>query len=191
MKGLAGVAALMLVFAIGLATTASASDRIGQAAAAKAKKRKCKKGLVRRKGKCRHPVRTGWADTSPRHAVRATVSWQGDANVDLIVLDTEDRRAGYSAAAGGVVNEIPDATHQGDVTGGGTETFVDHIWYPNPSLARSRGFIFEVCARQVAEPVTATLTFLRASGGQQSIPVHYEPPSEETGATNLCLGYYG
>jgi len=188
--------ALALLFILGLVSAPSASAGAAHSAAAKHKRKKCKANWVFKKGKCRH--RKGRPlvpqDNSPRDIVRATLTWQGDANLDLIIEDAEDRQAGYSPSAGSVINEIPDATHLGDVgSGGGTEQFVDHLWHPNPFLAANRGFLFGYCGRDIEESVTGTLTFVRAFGGSGSIPVHFDPPPPpgETGATNICASFYG
>jgi hypothetical protein len=185
-----------LVF--GLAPVASASHNSAHATASKTekkKRRKCKGNWVFKKGKCRRVKAPHYPppDSSPRDIVRATVSWRGNANVDLIVEDLDHRQAGYSSAAGGVVNEIPDATHQGDVgPGGGTETFIDHIWHPlYPNFVANRGFVFEVCARDVMEPVTATLTFVGMIGTEHTMQERFDPPGTGSGATTLCLGYWG
>jgi hypothetical protein len=187
--------AVLLALSLGPAASTFASEPAGFAAASAAKK-KCKANWAFKKGKCRRKkhARVPPFDNSPRDIVRATVTWQGNANVDLIVEDAEDRQAGYSAAAGGVVNEIPDATHLGDVGPiGGTETFIDHIWRPlYPNFVANRGFLFEACARDVVEPVTATLTYVGAIGGTYSHEEHFDPPPPpgESGATTLCGGFY-
>jgi hypothetical protein len=135
-------------------------------------------------------------DNSPRDMVRATLSWQGDANLDLIVTDEQQvLTAGYAAATGAVVNEIPDATHQGDVGApGGTEQFVDHAWHPNPFLAPNRHFYYGVCRREhVPEPIDATLTFVRAMGDTLRITVPFKPPPPpgESGSELNCAAWYG
>jgi hypothetical protein len=191
---------LTLSLAVGFAGVASAADLASHAAVAKAKKRgkkKCKANWVFKKGKCRRqkgPRRAPF-DNSPRDIVRATATWQGNANLDLIVEDQDGHRAGYSPSAGGVVNEIPDATHLGDVgLGGGTETFIDHAWHPlYPDFVPNRGFLFGVCARDVAEPVAATLTFVDRLGGSRTVTDHFDPPPPpgESGVTNICDSVYG
>jgi hypothetical protein len=180
---------------LGAGGVASASPNSAHATASKTKKKrkKCKANWVFKKGKCRRQKVPpfSWPDNSPRDAVRATLSWQGNANLDLTVTDLENREAGYSSSAGAVLNEIPDATYEGDVgAGGGTETFIDHVWHPNPFMAPNRGFYFGVCARDVDEPVTATLTFVGAFDHGATVQEHYEPPGTGSGATNLCLAYW-
>jgi hypothetical protein len=195
MKRLA-VIGMVLGLVFGLASVASASHSSARATAAKTKKKrkKCKANWAFKKGKCRRVKGPHYppADNSPRDVVRATVTWQGNANLDLIVTDQQNRVAGYSSSAGAVVNEIPDATHEGDVgAGGGTERFVDHAWHPNPFATPNRGFSFGACARDVMEPVTATLTFVGMIGGEHTTQERFDPPGTGSGATTLCLAYWG
>jgi hypothetical protein len=191
MKRVGVIIGLGLALGLGSGAVAQASSGHHHPVA----KKKCKANWVFRKGKCRRVAGPYYPppDNSPRDIVRATLTWQGNANLDLIVTDEQDRVAGYLSSAAGVVNEIPDATHEGDVTGGGTETFVDHVWHPNPFLARNRGFFFGACARDVVQPVTATLAFVRAFGGTETLSVHFDPPDTSgiTSASTLCLAYYG
>lgn len=185
---------LTLAVALTFALAPGGADRAMARTVGKTKtqKRKCKKGRVFRKGKCRHRLPAAVPiDLSPRDLVRATLTWQGDANLDLVVRDDQGRVAGYSASAGAVVNEIPNATQEGDVpAGGGTETFVDHIWRPPFYLPTpNRGFYFGACGRDVNEAVSATMTFIGAFGSTATTTEQFEPAGG-SGATNVCGFYY-
>jgi hypothetical protein len=192
MKGFAGIAAAMLALTVGLVGVASGAERTGHAVTAKAKKKKCKAHWVFKKGKCRRLKGPHYPppDNSPRDLVRATLTWQGSANLDLIVRDEQGRIAGYSSTVGRVVNQIPDATLLGDASSGGTETFVDHLWHPNPFVAPNRGFSFTGCARNDPgpPPVSATLSLIDAFGGTRTLQLQLGRDSDET--STICLGYY-
>src|SRR5262245_26676169 len=117
MKRLAYIAVVcLLVLGVGGATTASGADNAGRT---KSAKKRCKPGKSFRKGKCRR-LATPWPDNSPRDFVRATLSWSGPGNLDLMVKDAQDRVAGWGFSLGFFANQIPSATHQGDVSDGGT-----------------------------------------------------------------------
>jgi hypothetical protein len=192
MKRLAVTIGLVLALELGSGVLSPTSS-VAHHPAGKKQKKKCKANWTFRKGKCRrvkvpHPPPT---DNSPRDLVRATLTWQANADLDLIVRDDQDRIAGYSSSAGAVVNQIPDATHGGDVASGGTETFTDHAWHPNPFLAPNRGFVFTSCARNVTgpDPVTATLTLVSAYGSTVTLHPQLGPTDGSGSTSTICLGY--
>jgi hypothetical protein len=193
MKGLA-VIGLVLALGLSFSAVAQASSGPHHPAGKKKKHKKCKANWTFRKGKCRRVKGPPLApvDNSPRDAVRATLTWQGNANLDLVVRDEQGRQAGGTDSAGSVVNEIPDATQTGDASSGGTETFVDHLWHPNPFLAPNRGFDFTSCARDVTgpNPVTATLTLLSAFGSTLTLHPQLGPTDGSGSTSTICLGYY-
>jgi hypothetical protein len=166
MKGVAGIAALTLALTVGFVGAVAVSDGAAHAAAAKAKK-KCKKGHVFRKGKCRRVKLPGRGTLPPNSIVRASLSWDGPAYFDLQIADAEGRRAGYYPGEG-ILNEIPNAHYSGGPGGPGpeTDTFTDdlfyggpgYIWFPSPG---NRGFAVTVCNHAYNGPAPVHVTFMK------------------------------
>jgi hypothetical protein len=122
----------LLGLTLGLATVSAgqASSRgAGHAVAAKkCKKKKKHSASSAKKKKCKkvHHV----VLPAPAPLVRATLSWTASDEVDLHAFDPSGNHAGWDFGVDGVVNNIPNARHNGDSGGpsGGTETFTDDIF---------------------------------------------------------------
>jgi hypothetical protein len=195
MKGFAVVVALILGVTVGLAGVATASKQASHAVAAKTKK-KCKGGRTYRKGKCRRrgtfPPLPGTTPASPNSIVRASLSWDGPANVWMQVSGQQGR-AGYFPGEG-VLNEIPNAHYSGGTGGPApeTDTFTDDlfyggygfIYYPSPG---NRGFSFTFCENGVAgpDPVHVQYMFVEANGLVDRFSWTLTPGS----LVHSCLGY--
>jgi hypothetical protein len=130
----------------------------GKKSAAAAKKKKCKK-------KQQQPVQT--VLPAPGPLVRGTVSWP-EGDLDLNVFDASGNQAGFDIPADAVVNHIPDSSHSGDATNGGTESFTDNIFVVGgPS---NRKFAYAVC---FFHDDTATFTGVTSAGVSESLTRTY------------------
>lgn len=163
--GIALVALLGLTLA--LVTVTAGHARAGQPGHAVAAKKKCKKkgkksATAAKKKKCKkvHKV----VLPAPGPLVRATLSWTASDEVDLHAFDSSGNHSGWDFGLDGVVNNIPNARHNGDAGGssGGTETFTDDIFVVGgPS---NREFSYIACLYDNA-PGDYTATFTGVSKG--------------------------
>lgn len=145
MKGVTGVAAALVALTIGFGGVATASEQPAKAVIAKHKKKKrCKKGRVFSRGKCRGVKIPSPTPPAPNALVRATFSWDGPALMRLIIEDAEGRQA--ASYNDGNSNEIPDTVFTGEGgPGPHTDTFTDNLFYgtygaipfPNPGNRNS------------------------------------------------------
>jgi hypothetical protein len=179
-----GLTMLLLLVAAPV-SSASVSDTL----AAHASKKKCKKGWVRKRGKCHR--RKAFPARPPATAistVRASLSWNGTASLDLQVEDSTGNRAGYYPGTGSL-NEIPSALYGGNVdTGPGTETFTDQAYFPSLGAVQNRRFLFTWCVNWVggSDPVPATFRVVESSGIVTTWNSNLSP-----GSGSSCAGYWG
>jgi len=162
---------LIVLLSLGGAQMVNASPH--DATSAASPKKKCKKGLVRKKGKCRRkwklPARP---PASPISIVRATLSWDGPARLWIQVAG-QHGRAGYFPGEGGVLNQIPNAHYAGGMgePGPRTDTFTDDLFYggygftihPSPGN-RELGFTTCYGGTSGTDPSHASFTWVTASG---------------------------
>jgi hypothetical protein len=180
-------ARLALVALLGL-TLALVTANAGQASAghAVAAKKKCKKkhkSAVSAKKKCKKKKVHTVVLPPPGPVVRGTVSWP-DGDLDLNVFDSNGNHAGYEAPPGGVFDHIPDSTHSGDVTSGGSESFTDNIFVVGgPS---NRKFAYAVC---FYHDDTATFTGVTSTGASETLTRTYTSGTQwnltETGGPSV------
>jgi hypothetical protein len=168
---------IALVALLGLAVMAGGSSvASGQSSHAIVAKKKCKKKHKRSassaKKKCKpkvHPV----VLPAPAPLVRATLSWSANDEVDLHAFDANGNHAGWFNS--GVVNNIPNAQHNGDVgPPGGTESFTDNIFVlGGPS---NREFSYIACLyNDNPGDYTATFTGVTKSGASSSVTLDGTP----------------
>jgi hypothetical protein len=157
MKRLAVIIGLGLALGLGGGAVAQASSGHHHHPVAK---KKCKDNWTFREGKCRRvkpreippPVLP-----SPHSIVRATLSWDGPAYLDMQV-GGQQGRSGYFPGEGGVLNEIPNAHYSRGTGGPGpeTETFIDDLFSDGygsvPFPNGNREFGFGYCYRGSAGP---------------------------------------
>jgi hypothetical protein len=154
---------LSFALVMGMSATAGASANGRHGAHSKAKR--CKRGKVFRKGKCRKPQIPPLVVPPAHSIVRATLSWDGPAYMSLQVWGAEGR-AGYFPGEGGVLNEIPNAHYSGvaGAPGPGTETFVDDLFQGDygsvPVPNGNRGFAFGECTDGSAGPEASHVTMM-------------------------------
>jgi hypothetical protein len=137
--------------------------------ATSAKKKKCKK-----KKKAPLPVQPVVLP-APGPLVRATLSWSANDEVDLHAYDASGNHAGWDNGLGHIVNNIPNAHHNGDVGPfGPSESFIDDIFVAGgPS---NREFSYIACLYDNNPPdYTASFTGVTASG--QSSTVSLDGPA--------------
>jgi hypothetical protein len=176
MKRLAWIAMVVLALVVGSAIT-TASAHPGHATAAKAKKKKCKKGHSFRKGKCRRvltppPPIPRPTTRPPNSIVRASLTLDGPASVWMQVKGQQGR-AGFFPGEG-LLNEIPSAHCScggSRDSGPRTDTFTDDLFYggygfinyPNPG---NRGFGFTFCENGASgpDPVRVDYMWVEADG---------------------------
>jgi hypothetical protein len=166
-------ARLVLVALLGL-TLALASVSAGHATSgtAVAAKKKCKKkgkksADAAKKKKCKKKKVHTIVLPPPGPVVRGTVSWP-EGDLDLNVFDASGNQAGYQSPPNAVVNNIPDSSHSGDVTNGGSESFTDNIFVAGgPS---NRKFAYAVC---FFHDDTATFTGVTSTGTTETLTRTY------------------
>ena len=152
MTGLALLATLALVLSVTVGTAATAA---GGSAAEIAKKKKCKKKKAgsSKKKKCKKKKKKGGDKPAP--LVRATLTWDTNADFDLWVFDSAGNKA--RAAANTIANTTFSAN---DTDGNGPETFTDQI-FKKPG----RAFSFGVCFQDGgSNPTNFTLDYVTADG---------------------------
>ena len=158
--GRIGLAAL-LGLTLTLVTVTVAHARAGPTGhAVAAKKKKCKKV---------HRV----VLPAPGPAVRATLSWSANDEVDLHAFDANGNHAGWdynvNPPNGTLVNNIPNARHNGDIgPSGGTESFTDDIYVIGGPSNREFSYIACLYANPSPDPYTATVSLVARDGTSAS-----------------------
>jgi hypothetical protein len=164
-----------LVALLGLTITAGGASAVasgpGHAIPAKKKCKKAKKGAASaKKKKCKKkrpalPVTPVQLPPAPAPIVRATLSWSADVEVDLHAFDSSGDHSGWVNGTG-VVQGIPNATHNGDAGPGGPfESFTDNIFVAGGLT--NREFAYVACIYDVA---SATFTEVTSDGQTLSTP---------------------
>jgi hypothetical protein len=173
---IAVVALLGLTLALVGVSAGQASSR-GAGHAVVAKKKKCKKKKHRsassaKKKKCKKRVHHVVLP-APASLVRGTLTWSANNEVDLHAFDSSGNHAGWDFSLDGVVNNIPNARHSGDVgPGGGTESFTDDIYVlGGPS---NREFSFVACLYDGPGGADYNATFTGVSANGTSTPLTLE-----------------
>jgi hypothetical protein len=167
------VALLGLTLALVTVSAGHANGSVGHKALATTAKKKCKKKKHRsassaKKKKCKKQVHRVVLPP-PGPVVRATLTWSAPDEVDLHAFDTSGNHAGWDFGVNGVVNNIPNARHNGDIgPSGGTESFTDDIYVVGgPS---NREFTYVACLTNFPseDPYTATFTAVSSNGSSDS-----------------------
>jgi hypothetical protein len=146
----------LLGLTVALAGSAVASSKGDVAVAAK---KKCKKGkksaVAAKKKKCKKKTTTPAPAPTPK--VRATLTWSGNSDLDLLAWDTNGTK-GSVEAPGAIAN----TSFSADDTNGGTETFTD-------TIGSTRQFAYGICADNVSSSTTWTVTIVSAGGNTQTL----------------------
>ena len=159
-------AVAVLVAALGLTTVlatggTAVSATPGHAITAKKCKKKHRSAESAKKKKCKKRV----VLPLPGPMVRGTLSWTANTEMDLHAFDASGNHAGWVDPTG-VVNNIPNATHNGDRgPGGPSETFTDNIFVQGGS---NREFSYVACIYGSGD---ATFTGVTANGQASSVPL--------------------
>jgi hypothetical protein len=164
------VALLGLTLAVVTVSAGHASGRdAGDAHAVIAKKR-CKKKHKRsagtaKKKKCKkvkHVVLP-----APGPLTRATLAWTANDEVDLHAFDSNGNHAGWVDV--GVVNNIPNAHHNGDVgPGGPQESFTDDIFVVGGPSNREFAYVACLYDGPASGSYSATFTVVARDGSSAS-----------------------
>jgi hypothetical protein len=147
-----------------------------KAGATTAKKKKCKKkhrsaaSAKKKKCKKKHAAPPVTPVVLPAPLVRATLSWTADDEVDLHAFDASGNHAGWVNPTG-VVNNIPNARHNGDAgPGGPSETFTDDIFVVGGTS--NREFAYVACLYDDGDvPYDATFQGVTRDGGTTTLPL--------------------
>jgi hypothetical protein len=168
---LALVALLGLVVA--LATVSAGHASAGHAVAAKKKCKKKHKSAagVAKKKKCKHHPQVQQVTLpAPAPIVRATLAWTANDEVDLHAFDASGNHAGWVNT--GVVNNIPNAHHNGDIgPGGPSESFTDDIFVIGGPSNREFSYIACLYDNPDTNPYTATFVGVTKSGTSTTLPL--------------------
>jgi hypothetical protein len=172
---------IALVGALGLMVVASGSNAVASGPGHAVTAKKCKKhkrsaAASKKKKKCKkvHHV----VLPAPAPLVRGTLAFTNTSNneVDLHAFDASGNHAGWdynvNPPSGSLVNNIPNARHNGDVgSGGPSETFTDDIFVlGGPS---NRQFSFVACLYgDNPGSYTASFTGVTAAGQSNTIPLN-------------------
>jgi hypothetical protein len=147
---------------VGLAVSSAPAGAQDLAVAAKGKCKKGKHHAVSAKKKCKKkggattPTPTPPVNLAPR--VRATLTWTGPGDLDLLAWDTNGARGSVET------NNIASSSFSADATTAGTETFTDTLSTSN------RQFTYGICKDVAnATPVTSwSLTFTNSAGASET-----------------------
>jgi hypothetical protein len=170
------VALLGLTLALVTVSAGNASARhAGHAVAAKkkCKKKKHRSASVAKKKKCKkkHAAPPVTPVVTPAPLVRATLSWTADDEVDLHVFDASGNHAGWVNPTG-VVNNIPNARHNGDAgPGGPSETFTDDIFVVGGPSNREFAYVACLYDGPDPDPYGATFQGVTRDGGTTTLPL--------------------
>ena len=164
------VAAIALVTALVAAGPGSASVG-GDGPSADVAKKKCKK--KKGKKKCKKKKKPA-APPAPllTTKVRATLTWNSTADMDLHIWSPSGGHNGYNTGTGLYDAGIPNSIGPVDDTNGfGPETFTDGQWYEPPPATTSplanRQFSFTICQNSNTATL-ATLVFVDRTGLSQT-----------------------
>jgi hypothetical protein len=174
--GRIGIVAL-LGLTLALATVAAGQARAGRPGhAVAAKKKKCKKkgkksAAAAKKKKCKKVHRVVLPAPGPQ--VRATLAWSANDQVDLHAFDASGNHAGWdynvNPPDGSLVNNIPNARHNGDIgPSGGTESFTDDIYVVGGPSNREFSYIACLYASPSPSAYTATFSLVARDGTNAS-----------------------
>jgi len=172
------VALLGLVVIIAGSSSAAASGSGHAVVAKKCKKHKRSAAAAKKKKKCKkvHHV----VLPAPGPLVRATLAWSANDEVDLHAFDAGGNHAGWDFNAnpptGGIVNNIPNARHTGDVgPGGPSETFVDDIFVVGGPSNREFSYVACLYAGPSTTDYTATFTGVAKNGQSTTLSLDGTP----------------
>ena len=179
-----GVALMALVALTVSLGAGAASAGPGHAVTAKKKCKKAKKGAVSaKKKKCKRkkqPLTPVQLPPAPGPIVRATLSWSADDEVDLHAFDASGNHSGWAQTGPttfGVVQGIPNATHNGDAgPGGPSESFTDNIFVAGGST--NREFAYVACLYNGPALGSYSATFTEVSSDGQTISVPLSGPTD-------------
>jgi hypothetical protein len=167
----------LLGMTLALVTITTSHARAGQPGHAVAAKKKCKKKKKKKKNsaspakkkKCKKKLHRVVLP-APAPLVRGTLSWSPASDeIDLHAFDANGNHAGWdynvNPPLGSLVNNIPNARHNGDVgPAGPSETFTDDIFVVGgPS---NREFSYVAC---IYGPDDATFTGVTRTGQTSSL----------------------
>ena len=158
-----------LIAVLGLTFTVVSGDAVASSGQATIAKKTCKKGkksAVAAKKKCKKKTAPAPAPTSPSPTVRATLTWNSAADLDLIVW-APDGTLGFVYSSG---NAIPSSQFSADdIDGNGPESFTDTAFVPGGSS--NRQFTYGVCVADDdgLDGTIATIQYKRADGTSGSI----------------------
>jgi hypothetical protein len=176
---------LALVALLGMTVAAGSGNAAasGPGHAVMAKK-KCKKkhkrsaGTAKKKKKCKkvHHV----VLPAPGPLVRGTLSWSANNEVDLHAFDASGNQAGWdynvNPPDGSLVNNIPNARHNGDVgPGGPMETFTDDLFVVGGPANREFSYVACLYQGPGVDDYTATFTAVSQSGASSSVTLDGTP----------------
>jgi hypothetical protein len=164
----------LLGLTLALVTVTAGRANAGEAGHAVVAKKKCKKKKHRsassaKKKKCKKKMHRVVLP-APAPLVRGTLSWSSaSSEIDLHAFDASGNHAGWdytvNPPGGSLVNNIPNARHNGDVgPAGPSETFTDDIFVPGGPSTREFGYV--AC---IYGPDAATFTGVTSSGQSSSV----------------------
>jgi hypothetical protein len=168
----------LLGLTLALVTVSAGHAGAGHAVAAKKKcKKKKNRSASAAKKKCKKKKKKLQPVPVPTSAplVRGTLTWSADDEVDLHAFDPSGNHAGWdynvNPPFGSLVNNIPNARHNGDRGfGGPSESFTDDIFVVGGSS--NREFSYVACLYDSGDvPYSATFTGVTASGQSSSVPL--------------------
>jgi hypothetical protein len=131
---------------------------------------------VSKKKKCKKKKKAPTTPTpiqlpAPGPVVRATLSWSANDEVDLHAFDSSGNHAGWVEPTG-VVNNIPNARHNGDAGPfGPSESFIDDIFVSGGSTNREFAFVACLYDFPLASSYSATFTAVTADGHSSTVPL--------------------
>jgi uncharacterized protein YfaP (DUF2135 family) len=165
------VVALVAAFGLtlSLSTAGAGAAGTGHAIAAKKCKKHKRSAASAKKKKCKLKK---VVLPAPGPMVRGTLTWSaGSAEIDLHAFDASGNHAGWdfnvNPPNGSLVNNIPNARHNGDVgPSGGSETFTDDIFVVGGPA--NREFSYVAC---IYGSNTATFTGVAKTGQTSSVPL--------------------
>jgi hypothetical protein len=165
------VALLGLTLALVSVTAGRASaGHAGHAVAAKKKcKKKHKSAATAKKKKCKKKKVHNVVLPAPAPLVRATLSWSALDEVDLHAFDSNGNHAGWVDPTG-VVNNIPNARHNGDAgPGGPSETFTDDIFVAGGPSNREFAYVACLYPGPAPDPYGATFQGVTRDGATTTL----------------------
>jgi hypothetical protein len=164
-----------LVALLGLTIAAGGGSAVasgpGHAVAAKKCKKHKRSAGVSKKKKCKKKKKTTPTPVqlpAPGPLVRATLSWSANDEVDLHAFDSSGNHAGWVEP--GVVNNIPNAHHNGDKGPfGPSESFTDDIFVSGGSTNREFSYVACLYDFPLTSSYSATFTGVTADGHSSTV----------------------